>query len=260
MDTEPAVPVLMKLLKNGWLVPCTDDLTTTCDEWCYRVARPDLVTKAQHLQYRDLIGGEPKMNRYANMHIKLKSRLYWINLRRIRFKHSEVYDTSNTQYSTPYTVVNNALALKATPDLFVRFMRAPDFRRKTVCLPLMCFMMNGMLYTHDHRRVVSCLLAGVHWCLGFLNQNPPVIKRRHPGYDAPRCCYSRRDQSCLLSLDPKRFGNHFVHIGPEDDWTHIMRSAINNEGTNVKCKDLRAAEPDQTAVSPAVPRVDHDLP
>ena len=68
---------------------------------------------------------------------------------------------------------------------YSRLMRAArSSAGSKVIAPLAVFVMDGMLYSHDHKRVVASLAVGHRYMLGTLAQDAPVIVKRQIGYDA----------------------------------------------------------------------------
>ena len=94
--------------------------------------------------------------------------------------------------------------------------------------PLTVFLMDDMLYSHDHKRIVANIAAGNRYMLGVLNQNAYVIVQREIGYRPMKCVFSQNDKSLILKFTDKQlkeFGHYFFLVG--DDMTPFMETVFN---------------------------------
>eukprot|EP00961_Rhodomonas_salina_P184357 2489418-Rhodomonas_salina.1 len=116
---------------------------------------------------------------------------------------------------------------------YTRLMRgARSERSGKVIGPLALFVMEGMLYSHDHKRVASCLATGVHYMLAVLAQHADFIVLREIGYYVHKAAWSEDDKGMLLLLtEPQveRFGHWFFVVGPKADATPLLSSVADPE-------------------------------
>jgi hypothetical protein len=160
------------------------------------------------------------------------SKLYWIDLYQINFKHSRIMNSGdvNRQTNKGYRITDNAIRVAEDENYFTDLMKsiyelAAGTSVPTVC-PLDIFIMDGKLYCHDHKRIAANIMGGNRYMLGTLNQDAAIILRRMVGYHPERCVFSQGDKSMLLFFTQeqlKEWGHYFIVIGSKDQ-TQFMKT------------------------------------
>ena len=139
--------------------------------------------------------------------------LYWIDLYKIRFKHTRVENEGKVSSAKGYSIIDNITRIKNDPDFFTKLMLKTSFSKDEKSItPLTVFLMDDMLYSHDHKRIVANIAAGNRYMLGVLNQNAYVIVQREIGYRPMKCVFSQNDKSLILKFTDeqlKEFGHYF---------------------------------------------------
>ncbi|MEL6345571.1 MAG: hypothetical protein AAFV53_20855 [Myxococcota bacterium] len=203
-----------RLLDDGALLPCDNtNLEVLADN------NPGL---RHHYTYGEFMGGKMPPPEYKKPLLKADSPLYWVDLLQLSFKHGDILNEGdiNKREKTGYKVTDNIRAAIGDPDFFWKLMRrAHGPENQLFILPLLFFVMNGRLYSHDHKRAAASLLAGQRYILGGLNQSGRLARVREVGYHPAKGLYAAQDQGMFLYLtvdDMARWGHHFFRVGGPD--------------------------------------------
>lgn len=185
------------------------------------IIRPISCTTEQ-VRYHDFMGkpiecGETKRKRFAKSYVADNPYLYEVRLDSLCFKHLFVRNESSV--GTSYSIVDNAKCIVEEPEFMTNMMgktkKTSLHGGEAIEVPIMCpveiFIMNGLLYTHDHKRIAASLLAGHTHLPAVFNQNPHTIKKRSKGYHPQRCLYSPDDKSLLVFYGDE----YFFLMGPD---------------------------------------------
>ena len=160
------------------------------------------------------------------------SMLYWIDLYKIHFKHNIIINKGEIEFneltgqSNDYSVCGNAMQVKEYLDQHHQYTFFTDKMRTTykntnnptIC-PLNVFILNGLLYSHDHRRIAASILGGARYLLGTIHQDNTIIYKRSIGYHINKCISSKSDESLILLFtkpELERFGHYFFIFGNSD--------------------------------------------
>jgi len=234
------------LIKNKTLIPCV--LIEDESNWLSNKFNDEYEKKisgSKQSTYGDLIKGKdkkkrlPEINKKISAMINYDTNLYWIDLFKLRFKHTKVDNEGNINTSSDYTIISNIKKIKKDKHFYTRLMRKVTFStgEKSIT-PLTVFLMDDMLYSHDHKRIVASIAAGNRYMIGVINQNANVIIPRELGYRPMKCVFSQNDKSIILRFTDeqlKDFGHYFFIIG--DDETPFMKT-INNTTFKKRNVDL----------------------
>ena len=177
--------------------------------------------------------------------------LYWIDIDQLHFKHEYISNSGvidADEDDEGYTVLNNSIEITKNNNFFLDLMSKihgeVKVNGKTIYNPYMCpievFLIDGILYSHDHKRLTASLLAGVKYILGTINQDIEKIELRSVGYHYNRCLFSKNDTSLMLKLSPsdmKKFGHYFFIVGTNDSTSllkFIMSSSLKDRMDDIK--------------------------
>lgn len=195
--------------------------------------------------YRDFIKGNdetkvlPEISKKIDRMINYDTKLYWIDLFKLRFKHTQVEDEGKINTSSDYTIISNIKKIKKDKNFYTKLMKKVTFLKdEKPITPLTIFLMDDMLYSHDHKRIVASIAAGNRYMLGVINQDANVIIPREIGYRPMKCVFSQNDKSIILRFTNeqlKEFGHYFLVIG--NDETPFMKT-INNTTFSKRNDDL----------------------
>ena len=152
--------------------------------------------------------------------------LYWVDLLQLSFKHGSILNEGdiNRRAGSGYAVTDNVRRVLDDPHFFRDLMRrARGDANQVFILPLICFVMNGRLYAHDHKRAAASLLGGARYMLAALNQDATLARLREVGYHPAKGLFSCADQGQLLyPTAADAWGHYFFRVGGEDP-TALMR-------------------------------------
>ena len=219
---------MARLLEEGALIPCdASNLAVAVD------AAPGV---PHQYTYGEFMGGHmpPSPGRRRPL-IQAESPLYWVDLTQLSFKHGSILNEGdiNRRMGTGYALSDNILRVLDEPDFFTRLMQSARGEDNQVfILPLTLFLMNGRLYSHDHKRAAASLLGGVRYMLGALNQDGELARLREVGYHPTKGLFSRLDRGMLLYLTEEQmqtWGHYFLRVGGADH-TGLMRFIDDPEG------------------------------
>lgn len=234
-------------INNRVLIPCTSAEESS---W---VSTPDNLPKLSsadtHITYEEFIthGMDPEsksqvlkkvfssLNKNDKKLIKKNTRLYWIDVYELAFKHPYVINSGKTTGKNTYTLVSNAKEIVSNKNFYTSLMHNIGKgieKEQKVILPLAVFIIGNRLYSHDHKRIFASIMGGNRYILGMISQTFDVIKKREVGYRPTKCVFSLRDKQLLLLLQENeiiRYGNYFFHIGKPSDYTSFMKYIANSE-------------------------------
>ena len=237
---------IKKLLLDNTLIPSVliaDESNWLSDEFNDEYARK--ISGSKQSTYGDFIKGNdetkvlPKISKKIVRMINYDTNLYWIDLYKLRFKHTKVDNEGNINTSSDYTIISNIKKIKKDKNFYTKLMKKVTFSRDEKSItPLTVFLMDDMLYSHDHKRIIASIAAGNRYMLGVINQDANVIIPREIGYRPMKCVFSQNDKSIILRFTNeqlKEFGHYFLVIG--DDETPFMKT-INNTTFRERNLDL----------------------
>ncbi|MCB9751706.1 MAG: hypothetical protein H6713_17165 [Myxococcales bacterium] len=242
---------LARLREQGALRPC--------DASNLEVRRDQAPDVRHQYTYGEFMGDElPPPPPKRKPLITADAPLYWIDLHQVSFKHGDILNEGdiNRRAGTGYAVTDNVHRVLEDPAFFTELMRSAQGEENQVfILPLTCFVMNGRLYSHDHKRAAASLLGGRRYMLGALNQDAWLARLREVGYHPTKGLFSRHDRGMLLYLtaaDMDAWGHYFFHVGGEDH-TPLMRWLSRrwlggpedmSEGLDALGRDVGARDPE----------------
>ncbi len=234
-----------------------------CDASNLEVKRDAAPGVLHQYTYGEFMGGElPPPPKKRKPLITEGSPLFWVDLLQLSFKHGDILNEGdiNRRAGTGYAVTDNVLRVLKEPAFFTRLMQSAQGEENQVfILPLTCFVMNGRLYSHDHKRAAASLLGGRRYILASLNQDAWLARLREVGYHPTKGLFSRHDRGMLLYLTPPdmaRWGHYFFHVGG-DDSTALMRWLAAggmrdpediHEGLRALAEDASARDPEFAAL------------
>lgn len=179
----------------------------------------------------------------------VNSKLYWIDIYNIHFKHTNIVNGGQIDKNTGdigYTILDNIKVLKSNPNFYTQLMKNVNYNernKKKLITPLKVFFMDGLLYSHDHKRVVASIVSGNRYVLGMIDQKPEVIYKREIGYRPMKCVFSKNDKSLILRLRTdqiSKFGNYFFVIGNDfTDFMDIISKTKISERNKIINKELK---------------------
>jgi hypothetical protein len=175
------VAALTRLVEERAMVPCTD----VSEEGWLTSSLPDAGASKEHCTFADFMAPNEVPRDYRGPVARADAPLWWVDLRQLRFKHGKIEnegDTVRTHRAYDYTVLGNVKRLQQDRHFYTRLMREARFSTEAkVIAPVKIFVMDGMLYSHDHKRVVASLAVGNRYLLATLEHDVGVITRRQIG-------------------------------------------------------------------------------
>ena len=237
----------IRFIKNKVLIPCTsveesswistgDNLPELPDVDTPHITYKEFITHGVDIEHKS----EVFKRLYSSIHkndknlINNNTRLYWIDIYELAFKHPYVINSGKTTGRNTYTLISNAKHIASNKNFYTSLMRNVGHgisADQKVILPLAVFMIGNRLYSHDHKRIFASIMGGNRYILGMISQNLDVIKKREIGYRPTKCVFSLRDKQLLLLLQENeiiRYGNYFFHIGKPSDYTSFMQYIVDS--------------------------------
>ena len=230
-----------QLIDKQTLIPCRN---VANESW---LNTPDSIKKIDrddsnnHATYVQFMGDSNQskdfciknLSSHDQQLIKDTSKLYWIDMYNLSFKHTRVINEGTIGPDASYSVVSNIQAIDNDPNFFTNLMKNAITGSviEKATLPINVFIIGDRLYSHDHRRIVSSIGAGNRYILGVIKQDPYIIQQREIGYRPMKCVFSRTDKSMLLFLtkdEIDEYGNYFFVVGEKTDFTPFMMKVFNN--------------------------------
>ncbi len=236
------------LYDNKAIIPCVSFENFENEYKKYNLSLGDTqLTYGEYINYRNseketrpiTICLEKKRAK-PKLSINEKCCMYWVDIHQLHFKHYYVLNSGviDTDSDDSYTVLNNSIELSKDNDFFINLMSSvhgTKVKDQVINNPNMCpvevFLIDGILYSHDHKRLTACLLSGVKYILASINQGFEKIKSRSVGYHYQRCVFSKSDSSLMLRLTEyemkEKYGHYFFIVGTNDSTT-LLKSVMSN--------------------------------
>uniref|UniRef100_A0A0G4HDT1 Uncharacterized protein n=1 Tax=Chromera velia CCMP2878 TaxID=1169474 RepID=A0A0G4HDT1_9ALVE len=146
------------------------------------------------------------------------SALYSADLEALRYKHGTIIDGSDaSEKKHQYRIYDNIRAVSRDPAFFSKMMQDPDVSKgREPLLPVLAYVLDGHLCSHDHKRIVASLAGGQRYLPCVVSQKQDLISVRLSAHHWFKALFSREEKSIIMFVQGTQL---YWLVGPQSDST-----------------------------------------